>query len=122
MSTKTNQDQCSAMLGQQQWILNDSEGNRWKGTRDSIFAEVAMAMDDGIKRITVTRLDVKKKKGLMSERNEQDFQQGRLDGLRCALAIVSGRRARNATDACYTAALDDITIFLDTAIDRTERG
>jgi hypothetical protein len=38
------------------WRLKDSDGNSWQGSRESIFAEVAMAMDDGIKRITVTRL------------------------------------------------------------------
>lgn len=45
----------------------------------------------------------------------------RLDGLRYALGVVKGRRILNRPPA-YLAALDEMEIFLEAAIDRVERG
>ncbi len=46
---------------------------------------------------------------------------GSLDGLRYALGIVRGRRVLNRP-AAYLAAISEIEIFLEAAIDRAESG
>lgn len=48
-------------------------------------------------------------------------QEGRLEGLRYALGIVKHRRTLNRPLA-YLAALQEMEIFLEAAIDRTENG
>lgn len=48
-------------------------------------------------------------------------QEGRLEGLRYALFIVKNRRILNRPPA-YLAALDEMEIFLEAAIERTENG
>lgn len=49
-------------------------------------------------------------------------QAGTLEGLRYALGIVKGRRGILSRPPAYLAAIDEIEIFLEAAIDRVERG
>lgn len=51
------------------------------------------------------------------------IKSGRLEGLRYSLSIVEGRRflIKNRTSG-YLAALDEIKIFLEAAIERIENG
>lgn len=48
-------------------------------------------------------------------------QEGRLEGLRYALGIVKNRRTLNRPLA-YLAALQEMEIFLEASIERTENG
>lgn len=47
---------------------------------------------------------------------------GQLEGLRHALNIVRGRRMTFLRPPAYLAALDEIEIFLEAAMERVERG
>lgn len=49
-------------------------------------------------------------------------QEGRLEGLRYALFIVKNRRFLLNRPPAYLAALDEMEIFLEAAIERTENG
>lgn len=56
----------------------------------------------------------------MREQTKRD-QSLRLEGLRYSLSLVKGRRVLKRSEA-YLAALDEMEIFLEAAIERVEHG
>lgn len=52
---------------------------------------------------------------------DPSIKQGRIDGLKYSLYLLHGRMVLNRHPA-YLAALDDMKIFLEAALERTEEG